>query len=1225
MEDTSNDCIICAGCLNVLNEENYISALGNDWHTECFRCSVCDRALSSWYFEKDGLLFCQVDYWNAYGEACQQCTQVITGPVMVAGEHRFHPECFACGCCSSFIEDGEPYALVERSKLYCGVCYKQYMQPLERGATAHSIRVVEVPPLQTGPERAPLIRLAHGELRGSPITPDYACRGVTIKEMDSSCGLMTLHIGDKILEINGTPIHDQPLNVIERVLCYSDTVLQLTIEHDPDSSRPGTRASLYSCDTPSREVKNVAKFEGTLGNKTDIPERHSASDNVVKDNQNIPTELCVARTHNEEGVSVKRNVSGEDCRFVGNNEVRKVKERVFKKRVEGTPGKTGRALRRRGTPASPQLGEKERSSSMSRLLDVVDSSDKEPTTGVLCDLSRARSFRVEPATSQRVFRACDLLQGELLGCGFFGQVYKVTHRDTNEVMVLKQLYRVDEDAQKNFLKEVAVLRSLSHTNVLRFIGVLYKDKRLHLITEYVAGGTLRELLQDCNSPLSWDKRTKLACDIAAGLAYLHRMNVIHRDLNSHNCLVREDKTVIVADFGLARIVQRCGMEGRLRGSTGTVQRKKRYTVVGNPYWMAPEMMKGNVYDEKVDIFSFGIILCEIIGRVHADPDYLPRRSDFGLNETLFREKFCQDCPESLLRIAFLCCDLNPDKRPPFEVMEVWLKSLMMHLSVQQAIPADLLLDIIGYVASEGLDAVTPTADLVESVRISQPSPIKVAEKESSEAPPPTTELPTWKMGLGPKCVSASQICPLKRPDIKMTNLSRSQNYLSHVQSGYIVRADGKNINITKVNDIAEWLDPPNPNKQSKTDPTQNAKLPPDIMPNLKTNSSKDEFPTSAENIPSFLRNQSVEGLESNSKDILDMPQSICRHFSIPDHSPLVTDGDKTKTDDNTENVVSEKQLIDSVSNNKPKQLSQQSKFESDDQNKGPFASPVRANVKRVQRSIINTSNQAEKCAETKTNFITKNLMSPKLGRLFTSKHRSEVPTDEVKNKPKSKFFIQNPTNPVCKSLYRVQPLEYDMSTAIPSIHVKNAVGNEALKIVKSAKPTTPIFSRSTNNKNNQFKDARFSYREKRFNFPTELVLKSNIDETDNKLNIDDSTKTPLSRCSNSNNIPSLCGLRDKNYEHKPTNEIRKEHIEKVHREAIALNNKLVNCNQAKVIDTPIHLGKKMCDTKMEGDKFAKEHGISRSNYVSLANLKINCKTPEELLSKYQRELESKNK
>lgn len=160
--------------------------------------------------------------------------------------------------------------------------------------------------------------------------------------------------------------------------------------------------------------------------------------------------------------------------------------------------------------------------------------------------------------------------------------------------------------------------------------------------------------------------------------------------------------MIVADFGLARIVsqatnsaRRISPKGPL-GSAKRQERKKRYTVVGNPYWMAPEMMKGNKYDEKVDIFSFGIVLCEIIGRVQADPDFLPRSNDFGLNQNTFREKFCTSCPEPFYKVAFLCTDLNPDKRPPFEVMEVWLESLSMHLSVGMPLPADLLFDIQHY-------------------------------------------------------------------------------------------------------------------------------------------------------------------------------------------------------------------------------------------------------------------------------------------------------------------------------------------------------------------------------------------------------------------------------------------------------------------------------------------------------------------------------------------------
>ena len=107
---------------------------------------------------------------------------------------------------------------------------------------------------------------------------------------------------------------------------------------------------------------------------------------------------------------------------------------------------------------------------------------------------------------------------------------------------------------------------------------------------------------------------------------------------------------------------------------------------------------------------------QIIGRVEADPDYLPRSGDFGLNQAAFREKFCHQCPEPFYRIAFLCCELNPDKRyvfeqlcfcskdleidtchrPPFEVMEVWLESLGMHLAVGASVPQDLIVDIYTY-------------------------------------------------------------------------------------------------------------------------------------------------------------------------------------------------------------------------------------------------------------------------------------------------------------------------------------------------------------------------------------------------------------------------------------------------------------------------------------------------------------------------------------------------
>ncbi|XP_053680664.1 LIM domain kinase 1 [Anopheles nili] len=696
----------CASCYNTIEQEQHVGAVGQMWHSECFRCSVCDARLSSWYFEKDGLLFCKDDHWRKFGECCQQCSQFISGPAMFAGDHKFHPECFRCESCKIFIGDRESYVLLERSKLFCGQCYRNQQCALmeasqngtiqlpsqgkfvkEKQRIPHSIRLVEIP---WSGSRSDRIRLAADDKsfiqNGKNVVSE--CKSVRISEvfctaygqigkyifscinsaLDSCCGLlhfrvtlksdlMSLRVGDKVLEVNGTPVRDVPLENLQNLIETSaGKTLQLTVEHDPDV---------------------IERSLGRLG-----------------DDESLSASYCNAQSSD----TSNNNVDDESSRSLSPSKL----ERIFKKKDEGYMSGSTRKLQKRVkdvncNTATNSLKEKERSSSMSRLLDEHRAM---VAGGEFYDLSRTKSFRVEPKAA-RIFRASDLVQGELLGKGFFGQVFKVTHRVTQEVMVLKELYRVDEEAQKNFLKEVAVLRSLSHHNVLRFIGVLYKDKKLHLVTEFIPGGSLKELIHDSGQPLSWEQRISFARDISSGMSYLHSMNIIHRDLNSLNCLVREDGTVIVADFGLARIIKqplvssgydKCSSGNGTIGRRGR-PRRQRYTVVGNPYWMAPEMMRGNKYDEKVDIFSFGIMLCEIIGRVQADPDFLPRLPDFGLNQVVFREKFCGQCPEPFYRIAFLCCDLNPDKRPPFQLLEVWLATMATMTALDRPIPAGIVHEI----------------------------------------------------------------------------------------------------------------------------------------------------------------------------------------------------------------------------------------------------------------------------------------------------------------------------------------------------------------------------------------------------------------------------------------------------------------------------------------------------------------------------------------------------
>mmetsp|Transcript_504 Transcript_504/g.764 ORF Transcript_504/g.764 Transcript_504/m.764 type:complete len:553 (-) Transcript_504:189-1847(-) len=248
--------------------------------------------------------------------------------------------------------------------------------------------------------------------------------------------------------------------------------------------------------------------------------------------------------------------------------------------------------------------------------------------------------------------------GRKLGSGAFGEVFKGKWFG-KEVAVKKLLNQnLDGDSLSSFKKEVAIMSKLRHPNVLLFMGACTEPGNLMIVTELMSRGSAYDILHDKSVQLSFKRRMKIAHQAALGMNYLHctKPPFIHRDLKTSNLLVDENYNVKVCDFGLSHAKSNVGKG--VRGSYGSC---------GTPLWMAPEVLLNKPYDESVDVYSFGIVLWELLTEDDPFPeiDTMNMMLDQVVKEN-HRPPIPDSCPTRLKQLIEACWQGEPSKRPPFE-------------------------------------------------------------------------------------------------------------------------------------------------------------------------------------------------------------------------------------------------------------------------------------------------------------------------------------------------------------------------------------------------------------------------------------------------------------------------------------------------------------------------------------------------------------------------------
>ncbi|MDQ3804388.1 MAG: UvrD-helicase domain-containing protein [Acidobacteriota bacterium] len=280
---------------------------------------------------------------------------------------------------------------------------------------------------------------------------------------------------------------------------------------------------------------------------------------------------------------------------------------------------------------------------------------------------------------------------ERLGAGGMGAVYKAYDEKLHRVVALKLLppeYITQEDRRRRFLQEARAASALNHPHILTVYEFGEDAGRPYMAMEYVEGETLRQKI--AARALQVGEALDIALQIAGGLAKAHEAGIIHRDLKPENLMISRDGYAKILDFGIAKLIPRRERAPAADSAQKTLIRVETEsgTVMGTVNYMSPEQLLGRRVDARCDIFSFGVVLCEMLTGAcpFVNENQIDTMHAILHEEPRLRDALKSQLPPGLQRILTRALEREPERR--YETVAEFaaeLKAFKRDLELGQAV------------------------------------------------------------------------------------------------------------------------------------------------------------------------------------------------------------------------------------------------------------------------------------------------------------------------------------------------------------------------------------------------------------------------------------------------------------------------------------------------------------------------------------------------------------